>query len=99
MDRFSFYLIRQLKTAVMNSRIIREIGLENARAYRLVTKSVERTADHAASIADNILSLKKRVHEETVDKREMMSSLAMSVFETAFESRRVFEELQSTPAM
>ena len=88
-DRFNLYVIRQLKMAVQNPRIIKEIGLKNARdclGYRLVTKSVERAADHAASIAENILLLKKPIDEEIFKNLEEMSNLAVSMFETAIES-------------
>jgi phosphate uptake regulator len=88
-DRFNLYIIRQLKTAIQTPRIIKEIGLQNARdclGYRLITKSVERTADHAASIAENVLSLKRRLEADTLEKLEKMSSIAISMFETAVEA-------------
>lgn len=88
-DRFHLYIIRQLKMAVQNPRIIKEIGLKNPRdclGYRLITKTVERTADHAANIARNMLPLKKRLDEKTLEKIEQMSELAISSFETAIES-------------
>jgi len=88
-DRFHLYIIRQLKMAVQNPRIIKEIGLTNPRdclGYRLITKTVERTADHAANIARNILPLKKRLDEKALEKIERMSELAISSFETAIES-------------
>lgn len=88
-DRFNLYVIRQLKMAIQNPRIIKEIGLKNARdclGYRLVTKSVERTADHAASIAENVLLLKKPIDEEIFKDLEEMSTLAISMFETAIEA-------------
>jgi len=88
-DRFHLYIIRQLKMAVQNPRIIKEIGLKNPRdclGYRLITKTVERTADHAANIASNILSLKGRLDERVLAKIEQMSKLATSSFETAIES-------------
>jgi phosphate uptake regulator len=88
-DRFNLYIVRLLKTAIQNPRIIREIGLQNARdclGYRLVTKSVERTADHAASIADNILLLKKELDATTLEKLGCMSNIAISMFETAIEA-------------
>jgi phosphate uptake regulator len=88
-DRFNLYIVRQLKTAIQNPRIIKEIGLQNARdclGYRLVTKSVERTADHAASIAENVLPLKRRLQPETIEKLEKMSAIAISMFETAIEA-------------
>jgi phosphate uptake regulator len=88
-DRFNLYIVRQLKTAIQNPRIIKEIGLQNARdclGYRLMTKSVERTADHAANIAENVLPLKRRLETETLEKLEKMSSIAISMFETAVEA-------------
>jgi phosphate uptake regulator len=88
-DRFNLYIIRQLKTAIQNPRIIKDIGLQNARyclGYRLVTKAVERAADHASSIASNILSLRKKLSPEMIEKLEIMSDLAVSMFEDAIES-------------
>jgi phosphate uptake regulator len=88
-DRFNLYIVRQLKTAVQNPRIIKEIGLKNARdclGYRLVTKSVERTADHAARIADNVLLMKNKLEIAAIEKLEKMSNLAVSMFETAIEA-------------
>jgi phosphate uptake regulator len=88
-DRFNLYVVRQLKMAIQNPRIIREIGLKNAKdclGYRLVTKSVERAADHAASIAENVLFLKKPMDKEIMRILEEMSNLAISMFETAIES-------------
>jgi len=88
-DRFNLYVIRQLKMAIQNPTIIKEIGLTTARdclGYRLVTKSVERTADHAASIAENVLLLRTPIDEEVFKYLEEMSTLAVSMFETAIES-------------
>ncbi len=88
-DRFNLYIVRQLKTAIQNPRIIKEIGLQNARdclGFRLVTKSVERTADHAANIAENVLLLKRRLEPEVTENLEKMSNIAISMFETAIEA-------------
>mgnify|MGYP005848696043 CR=1 FL=1 len=88
-DRFNLYIIRQLKLAIANPRIINEIGLSGARdclGYRLITKSVERTADHAVNIAKNVLLLKKRIDDETLKKIEDISTLAISAFENAIDS-------------
>jgi phosphate uptake regulator len=88
-DRFHLYIIRQLKMAIQNPRIIKEIGLTNPKdclGYRLITKTVERTADHATNIARNVLLLKKRVDEQVLKKIKQMSELAVSSFETAIES-------------
>jgi phosphate uptake regulator len=88
-DRFNLYIVRQLKMAIQNPRIIKEIGLATARdclGYRLVTKSVERTADHAANIAKNVLLLKKRLGDKILKRIVEMSSLAISTFENSIES-------------
>ena len=88
-DRFNLYIIRLLKLAVSNPRVLKDIGLKstkNCLGYRLITKSVERTADHATKIAENVLLLKKKVDESLVEKIEKMSTLAISMFEDAMEA-------------
>jgi phosphate uptake regulator len=100
-DRFNLYVVRQLKTAIENPRIIREIGLANARdclGYRLVTKSVERTADHAVNIAENVLLLKKSLETNALKKIIEMSQLAISTFENSIESlfKRNFDLAESS---
>ena len=99
-DRFNLYIVRQLKMAIQDPRIIKEIGLTTARdclGYRLVTKSVERTADHAVSIAENVLLLKKNLDSKIFQRIFEMSSLAISMFENAIESlfRRDFDLAES----
>ena len=88
-DRFNLYIIRQLKTAIQNPRIIKEVGPHDARdclGHRLITKAVERTADHAANIARNMLLLTKTLHETFLKKIVEMSELAITSFERAIES-------------
>jgi phosphate uptake regulator len=88
-DRFNLYVVRQLKTAILNPRIIKEIGLNNARdclGYRLITKAVERTADHAANIAENVLSLNEPLENNITEKLGLMSIKSISMFETAIEA-------------
>jgi phosphate uptake regulator len=88
-NRFSLYIVRLLKLAVSNARIVREIGLDNPReclGYRLIVKSVERTADHATKIAENILALKDPISSELLGKTRKLSNLAISMFESAVEA-------------
>ncbi|MEM3590902.1 MAG: phosphate uptake regulator PhoU [Candidatus Bathyarchaeia archaeon] len=88
-DRFGFYIIRQLKAAVQSDRILKDIGLSNPKdclGYRLVVKFVERIADHAARIAENILSLSESPDKFILDKISEMSSFARSMFESSVES-------------
>ena len=51
-----------------------------------MTKAVERTADHASSIAANILLLKNKLAKETMDMLECMSNIAVFMFEKAIEA-------------
>ena len=88
-NRFSLYVVRLLKLAVSNARVVREIGLSNPReclGYRLIAKSVERTADHATKIAENVILLKDPVVEDLLGKIDQMSSSAISMFENAMEA-------------
>ena len=99
-NRFHLYIIRQLKMAIENPRIITEIGLKNPNdclAYRLITKMVERTADHATNIAKNVLLLKKHLDEQFLNAIQEMNEVAISSFETSIEAlfRRDFELAES----
>jgi len=88
-DRFSFYIIRQLKAAVQNEKILEEIGLSTARdclGYRLITKTVERVADHAVKIAQNVLTLTNPLAPETFQEIYEMSTSADSVFNDAIKA-------------
>lgn len=88
-DRFGMYVIRQLKSAVEDPRLIKEVGLSTARdclGYRVVAKSVERIADHVAMIAQNILQLKKPVKTALLKKIISMDNFAAKSFENAVES-------------
>ena len=85
-DRFSFYIIRQLKAAVSDTRILPEIGLNTPRdclGYRLTTKSVERIADHAVNIAKNILKIKNPINREVLNQLVEMNEFSNSIFEKA----------------
>ncbi len=83
-DRFGFYIIRQLKIAIQNEHMLKEMGFRNARdclGYRLVVKNIERTGDHAAFVAKDILEFKKPVKKEIVEKIEEMNEFALSVLD------------------
>jgi phosphate uptake regulator len=93
-DRFGLYIIRLLKAAAINSGILREIGLGSQRqslGYRLITKSVERMADHAVKIAENSLSMTLTdLDEEILSELRALSDSAVVAFEDAVDS--LFEE-------
>jgi len=88
-NRFGLYIVRLLKLAVSNPRIVKEIGLNNQKdclGYRLIAKSVERTADHATKIAENTLLLKDAVNAEHLEKISQLSGLANSMFDNAMDA-------------
>jgi len=85
-DRFGFYIIRQLKIAIQNEHMLKEMGFRNARdclGYRLVVKNIERTGDHAAFIANDVLEFKKPVKKEVVEKIQEMNEFVLSVLDDA----------------
>ena len=88
-DRFSLYIIRLLKAAVSDNRVLKEVGLNSSReclGYRLITKSVERMADHAVNIAYNSLELNpSKLSEEVLKELKSLSDRALKVFEDAIE--------------
>jgi phosphate uptake regulator len=88
-NRFGLYIVRLLKLAVSDPRIVKEIGLNNQKeclGYRLIAKSVERTADHATKIAENVLLLKTPVNEKLLERLSQLSNLAVSMFEDAVQA-------------
>jgi phosphate uptake regulator len=99
-NRFGLYIVRLLKLAVSNPRIVKEIGLTNQKdclGYRLIGKSVERTADHATKIAENILLLKEPVNQDLLAKMDELSNLANSMFESSMDAlfRHDFNQAES----
>lgn len=85
-DRFGFYIIRQLKIAIQNEHMLKEMGFRNARnclGYRLVVKNIERTGDHAAFIAKDLLEFKKPVKKEILQKLQEMNEFCLSVLDDA----------------
>ena len=83
-DRFGFYIIRQLKIAIQNEHMLKEMGFRNARnclGYRLIVKNIERTGDHAAFIARDLLEFKKPVKKEILEKLEEMNEFCLSVLD------------------
>ncbi len=85
-DRFGFYIIRQLKIAIQNEHMLKEMGFANARhclGYRLVVKNIERTGDHAVLIAKDLMEFKKGIKKEIIKKLQEMNDFALSVLDEA----------------
>jgi phosphate uptake regulator len=88
-DRFSLYIIRQLKAAVQNERILRDIGLTSPRdtlGYRVIAKAVERIADHAVKIAQDIIQLDSEIGKPAFEQISELSLFARSVFDDSIKS-------------
>jgi len=83
-DRFGFYIIRQLKIAIQNEHMLKEMGFRNARdclGYRVIVKNIERTGDHASFIAKDLLEFKKSVKKEILQKLQDMNEFCLSVLD------------------
>lgn len=88
-DRFYLFLIRQLTMAVLNRSLIQEIGLSDPRdclVYRVVSKSLERIADHATTIAKMASEIEAPLPHKLVEDLSKVSDLTSSVLEDALKS-------------
>lgn len=85
-DRFGFYIIRQLKIAIQNEHVLKELGFDNARnclGYRLVVKNIERTGDHATLIARDLLEFRRGVRGDILLLIREMTDFAISMLDSA----------------
>lgn len=88
-DRLYLYMIRQLKAAVENDKVLKVSGLSSPRdclGYRVIVKFVERIADHLVKIAENVTLLDGSISESIVEKICEISLFAKSMFEEAVNS-------------
>jgi phosphate uptake regulator len=88
-DRFSLYIIRQLKWAVQHPPLLERIGLQfpvECLGYRIITKSVERSADHAARVAQNSLSIEHQLDSALLKDLDALSQLSGKMMENAVRS-------------
>ena len=85
-DRFGFYIIRQLTIAIENVHMLEEMGFSNARdclGYRVIVKNIERLADHAERIAKDVIEFKKPVNAKTYDKLVEMSNFTLELIDNS----------------
>ncbi len=88
-DRFYLFTIRQLTMAVLNRSVIQEIGLSDPRdclVYRLVSKSLERIADHATTIAKMSTNIENTLPQRLLAEISKASDLTISVLDNALKS-------------
>src|SRR5881296_2662601 len=88
-DRFYLFIIRQLTMAVLNRSLILDIGLADPRdclVYRVVSKSLERIADHATRIAEMANRIDEPLPARFGEELAKVSDLTSMVLEDAFKS-------------
>lgn len=88
-DRLYLFCVRQLKAAVENALLMREVGLKSAReclGYRLIIKSIERIADHAARIASQAALPKSGEVGRVMDQISKMAEQVLKIYEGAMQS-------------
>ena len=86
MDRFGFYITRQLSIGIENEHMLKEMGFDSARdclGYRVVVKNVERLADHAVRLSQDVLDYKNPIQGKNFDRIREMSNYALSVMDDA----------------
>ena len=65
-DRFSLYLFRQLNLAAQSDKVLKDVGLNSSMecmAYGLVGRSIERVADHATRIAQEVFVMESPLED------------------------------------
>lgn len=85
-DRFSLYIIRQLKWAVKHPPLLDRVGLRSpveCLGYRIITKSIERSADHAVRVASSVHLLSGRFSAGLFKESNSLSQLSLKMMDTA----------------
>lgn len=85
-DRFSLYIIRQLKWAVQHPILIERIGVSSpveCLSYRIVTKTIERSADHAARVAQSSMNLTDPLDSALLKDMNMLGQYSSKMMENA----------------
>jgi len=88
-DRFGLYIIRQLKWAVQHPPLLGTIGLTEpveCLGYRIVTKSIERSADHAAKVAENSLVIEHPLEAGLLKDTKALSQISADMMEASMRS-------------
>jgi phosphate uptake regulator len=88
-DRFSLYIIRQLKWAVQHLPLLERIGLNSPveiLGYRIITKSIERSADHAARVAQNSLLVQRALDSTLLKEIKTLGEASAKLTQTAIQA-------------
>lgn len=88
-DRLYFLSMRQLTAAVQDMQVLKEIGLSEPRdclEYRMITRHIERVADHAVIIARSFLEVLEDLTNNVIDKLKAVSEMARESLKLAYEA-------------
>jgi phosphate uptake regulator len=88
-DRFSLYILRNLVIALQKQNVLQEIGLKgisDCLSYRVVVRSIERVADHAAGIAKKCLEITETIPIEVFQKIDNMSRFSLVLLNDSVEA-------------
>ena len=81
-DRFSLYSVRQLRFALENERSLLALGVSNkiyCLGYRMISKSLERIADHAMMMGQQLIVLNKPLPKNVVLKLDEFSKCLITM--------------------
>ncbi len=87
-DRFSLYILRNLVIA-LEQNMLQEIGLKgmsDCLSYRVLVRSIERVADHAAGIANKCLKIDEKIPKEVFQKIDNMSRFSLMLLNDSVEA-------------
>ncbi len=105
-DRFSFYMLRNLSIAVQNADVLFDMGLKepaDCLGYRAVISRIERIADHAVLIAKRVKFLEDSIDSTVMMKLSKLSEDSLKVFDDSITAllnkdyllaEKVFETIQ-----
>jgi len=87
-DRLYFFIVRGLKMAVENRILMRDMGMSprECLGYRIIVKSMERIADHAARIAKLLMSMNLASASNLINKVVEIAELSLKIYEKSIES-------------
>lgn len=88
-DRFTFYMLRNLTMAVGDAGLLRAMSLEgpaDCLYYRTVVSRIERIADHATLIAKRVKYLTEHIDPDIVDRTKQLSRSVMEMFSRAIDA-------------
>jgi AbrB family looped-hinge helix DNA binding protein len=100
-DRLYFFIVRGLKMAVENRILMKDMGMSprECLGYRIIVKSMERIADHAARIAKLSMSMNLANASNLISKVVGIAELSLKIYESSMESLFKMSSKQANAAI